>query len=448
MERVLIVDDNAELRSILCDVLRLEGYDVCEAVDGIDALEVFARTDPDAVLLDVQMPRQGGLETLKVIRGRTVLVPVIILTGNGDIPTAVEAVKRGAFDFIQKHQLDFDRVLVSLRQALDRSRLEREMQRLQTELQTSLAGTFGPSADTRGMIERIRQVAATELSVILQGETGTGKSYVARTIHQIGARSGKPFVRVDLSVIPETLIESELFGSRRGAYTGADRNREGYFAAANGGTLFLDEAENIPTHIQAKLLDVIETGRICPLGGGQSRELDLRVIVATNCEMGKCVESGAFRRDLFYRLGEFVITIPPLRERPEDVRFFMDRFLLDACAEFGRQVRGFSDAAAALLLGHSWPGNVRELKNVVRRAVLLAVGDMIERGHIDLLSAAAVTSAGAAAFKPMREVVHEVEHRLIRQALSQTAGNRTQAAELLQISYPTFLSKIREYGIS
>jgi len=448
MERVLIVDDNAELRSMLCDVLRLEGYDVCEAVDGVDAVEVFSKSDPDAVLLDMQMPRQGGLATLKIIRSCRASVPVIILTGNGDIPTAVDAVKEGAFDYIQKHMLDFDRMLVSLRQALDRSRLEREMHRLLSEVQTSLAGTFGPSAEVRAVIDRIRQVAATNLSVILQGETGTGKTYVAQTIHQIGARSGKPFVRVDLGVIPETLIESELFGSRRGAYTGADRNREGYFAAASGGTLFLDEAENIPTHIQAKLLDVIETGRIFPLGGCQPRELDLRVIVATNRDMGEGVDSGTFRRDLFYRLGEFVITIPPLRQRPEDVRFFMERFLLDAAAEFGRQVRGFSSQASSMLLCHPWPGNVRELKNVVRRAVMLTGGDTIEREHIDFLATAAIPSPGEAAIRPMREVVRDVEQRLVRQALAHTSGNRTRAAELLQLSYPTFLSKIREFGIT
>jgi DNA-binding NtrC family response regulator len=326
VERVLVVYDDAALRSTLRRILEKEGYAVSDAADGVAAGEVFAAEGPDAVLLDLKMPRQGGLETLRVIRGRAPEVPVIILTGNADFPSAVEAVKAGACDYLTKSPLEIDRVLLSLRQALERSRLERDVRRVSAELRTSLAATFGPSGAIGEVIDRIRQVAATDLTVVVQGETGTGKTWVAQTIHQIGARSRRPFVRVDVSVFPETLIESELFGARRGGYTGAERDRHGYFAQADGGTLFLDDIENIPSPVQAKLLDVIETGRVFPVGGGEPLALDLRVVAATNRDLRACADAGAFRRDLLYRLEEMVITVPPLRERPEDVRHFLDRF--------------------------------------------------------------------------------------------------------------------------
>ena len=243
----------------------------------------------------------------------------------------------------------------------------------------------------------MKQVAPTDLAVIVQGETGTGKTYVAHAIHELSRRAAMAFVRVDVSVIPPSLAESELFGARKGAYTGSDRDRVGYVAGANGGTLFLDDIENIPLEIQAKLLDVLETKRVCPVGGGEPLALDFRVVAATNRDLHECVAAKTFREDLLYRLGEFVIDIPPLRERPEDILFFMDVFLLEACTEMGRQVRGFSAAAADLLLRHPWPGNVRELKNVVRRAALLATGDLVETGQIDFIARGDEAAPGRAA---------------------------------------------------
>ena len=398
------------------------------------------------MLLDLQMPRQTGLPTLREMRGIAPEVPVVILSGRGDVATAVAAVKGGAFDYIEKPP-DFERISLTLRQALDKRQLEAEVRRISAALDSSLESRFGTSPAIRAVIGRMRQVAPTDLAVIVQGETGTGKTHVARAIHELSGRAAGPFVRVDVSVFPPSLIESELFGSRKGAFTGSEKDRAGHVAAANGGTLFLDDIENIPLEIQAKLLDVLDTKRIFPVGGGEPVALDFRVVAATNRDLRACVTARAFREDLLYRLGEFVIDLPPLRERPEDVLFFMDLFLEEACGEMGRQVQGFSAAAAEVLVSHPWPGNVRELKNVVRRAVLTAPGELVESAQIDLLASGADGSHGECAPGSLKEAVRALEKRMIRRALEATAGNKSRAAELLKLSYPTLLSKVREHGL-
>jgi DNA-binding NtrC family response regulator len=444
-KRVLVVDDEDDFRSLTCDALQLEGYATSEAADGQQAVEVFRADLPDAVLLDLQMPRRNGLAALHDIRALAPDVPVIVLSGHNDVAAAVEAVKGGAFDYIQK-PAEFERVALTLRQALEKRRLEGEVRRIGAALDMSLENRFGTSPAIRGVIARIKQVAPTDLAVIVQGETGTGKTYVAHALHELSRRAAMAFVRVDVSVIPASLAESELFGARKGAYTGSDRDRVGYLAGASGGTLFLDDIENIPLEIQAKLLDVLETKRVCPVGGGEPVALDFRVIAATNRDLRRCVAAKSFREDLLYRLGEFVIDIPPLRERPEDVLFFMEVFLLEACAEMGRQIRGFSAAAADLLLRHPWPGNVRELKNVVRRATLLAAGDLIETGQIDFIGREAA-AAGCGEGLSLKEATQELEKRLIRETLQKTGGNKSKAAELLKTSYPNLLSKVKDYGL-
>jgi DNA-binding NtrC family response regulator len=445
-KRVLVVDDEADLRSVVCDALQLEGYATSEAADGLEALEAVRAAVPDAVLLDLQMPRQSGLVTLREIRALAPEVPVVILSGHGDIKAAVAAVQGGAFDYIEKPP-DFERIALTLRRALEKRSLEGEVRRISAALDSSLENRFGTSPAIRRAIGRMKQVAPTGLAVIVQGETGTGKTYVAHAIHELSRRAAMAFVRVDISVIPPSLAESELFGARKGAYTGSDRDRVGYLAGANGGTLFLDDIENIPLEIQAKLLDVLETRRVCPVGGGEPLTLDFRVVAATNRDLRGCVAAKMFREDLLYRLGEFVIDIPPLRERPEDILFFMDVFLLEACAELGRQVRGFSAAAADLLLRHPWPGNLRELKNVVRRAALLAPGDLVETGQIDFIAGGGEANPGESAARSLKEAIREFEKKIICQALQKTGGNKSRVAELLKMSYPSLLSKVREYGL-
>jgi DNA-binding NtrC family response regulator len=444
--RILVVDDEAEFRSLVCDALRMEGYEAHEAADGAEAVQAFRAARPDAVLLDLQMPRQPGLPTLREMRAIAPDVPVIILSGRGDVATAVAAVKGGAFDYIEKPP-DFERVSLTLRQALEKRQLEEEVQRVSAALDTSLEARFGTSPAIRAVIARMKQVASTDLAVVVQGETGTGKTHVARTIHELSRRAAGPFVRVDISVIPPSLIESELFGTRKGAYTGSDRDRGGHVAGAAGGTLFLDDIENIPLEIQAKLLDVLETKRVCPVGGGEPVTLDFRVITATNRDLRACVAARTFREDLLYRLGEFVIDIPPLRERPEDVLFFMDMFLEEACGEMNRHVHGYSAAAAEMLVSHPWPGNVRELKNVVRRAVLMAPGELVETAQVDLLARGADAGAEDRAPGALKDAVRELERKMIRRALEASGGNKTRAAELLKLSYPTLLSKVREHGL-
>jgi DNA-binding NtrC family response regulator len=445
-KRILVVDDEAEFRSLVCEALRMEGYETSEAADGVEAVRAFRESPPEAVLLDLQMPRQPGLPTLLEVRAIAPEVPVIILSGRGDVATAVAAVKGGAFDYIEKPP-DFERISLSLRQALEKRRLEEEVRAVSAALETSLEARFGTSPVTRAVLARMRQVAPSDLAVIVQGETGTGKTHVARALHELSRRAAGPFVRVDVSVIPQSLIESELFGARKGAFTGSDRDRAGHLAAAAGGTLFLDDIENIPLEVQAKLLDVLENKRVFPVGGGEAVALDFRLITATNRDLRACVAARAFREDLLYRLGEFVIDLPPLRERPEDVLFFMDLFLEEACGELGRHVHGFSAAAAEMLVGHSWPGNVRELKNVVRRACLMAPGELIETAQIDLLPRGDEAGRDECTAGSLREAVRELEKKMICRALKATGGNKTRAAELLKLSYPTLLSKVREHGL-
>jgi DNA-binding NtrC family response regulator len=443
--KVLIADDDVELRSILADLMREEGLDVAEAADGVEAVAAFRRHAPDVALLDLRMPRRDGLQALGEIRGIDDAVPVILLTGHGDIATAVAAMKQGAFDFFTKPP-DYEKLVFAVRQAVAKRSLEQEVRRVSAALHSSLETTFGTSEAIRTVITTITHVARTDLAVVIQGETGTGKSYLANAIHALSPRAGRPFVRVDLSVIPESIVESELFGARRGAYTGADRDKAGYFAGADGGTILLDDIENAAPHVQAKLLEVIERKRICPVGASEPVDLDFRVIVATNRDIKACVARRDFREDLFYRLGEFMIVLPPLRERPEDILFFLGKFLADSCAELGKSVRGVDEGAREVLLRHPWPGNIRELKHVVRRAVLLARGELIGRESIDLLIQAEGPAAGERASLSLKKAVHDLERELIAQALERTGNNKAQAARLLEISYPTLLAKIREHG--
>lgn len=445
-KKVLIVDDDSELRSIIADILEMEGFSPHQAKDGVEALEIFPSLEPDAVLLDLKMPRKSGTETMRDLRSIDACVPIIVLTAYGDIPTAVDAVKLGAYDFISKPP-DFEKLVLTIVKAIEKSDLEKEVARVTTVLESSLENLLGRSTAMKEVIRQINQVAQTDFSIIIQGETGTGKSFVANTIHSLSHRSGGPFVRVDISVIPETLVESELFGSVKGAFTGAEKNKPGYFSIANGGTIFIDDIQNMSPYIQAKLLGVIEERKISPVGSTETVDTDFRVITATNRDLEECVADNSFRKDLFYRLGEFVISLPPLRTRREDVRFFMDKFLLDSCAELGRNAVGFSDEAVELLMYHSWPGNLRELKNVVRRATLKAREDVIDRDCIDFIAGGADEAGTAATSPSLKRATKELEKKMIREALEKAEGNKSKAASTLEISYPSLLSKIKEYGL-
>jgi DNA-binding NtrC family response regulator len=446
MDRILVVDDEDDLRAIIGDVLRHEGFAVTEASDGLDAIKKFRQEPPDAVLLDLQMPRMTGLEALKELRKTAPDIPVIILTAHGDVPTAVEAIKSGAYDFTLKPP-DFDRLIVTLRRSIELNKLQREVSRISSALESSLEDLLGKSQAIKKVVSQISQVAQTDFSVIIQGETGAGKSVVARAIHSLSRRADRPFVIVDIGLIPDSLVESELFGFRKGAFTGADRNKTGYFETADRGTLFIDEAENMSPLVQSKLLTVIESRTIYPLGSTTPSEVDIRIISATNHDIRNCVTEKRFREDLFYRLGEFMITIPPLRERHEDIGYFARRFVSEASRELNKQIREISDEAMARLNSHSWPGNIRELKNVMRRAVLQSEGDVIQAEHVDILMGSTDADQLIPAALNMKEAVKCLEKKMISEALDKTKGNKTKTADLLGISYRSLFDKIREYGI-
>ena len=445
MGKVLIVDDDNDLRAVVGDVLKDEGFEVSEAKDGVTALGAIKKDIPDAVLLDLKMPGLGGIEVMQEIGKINSRIPVIIMTAHGDIPTAVEAIQKGAYDFTIKPP-DFDKLIIALKRAVERRKLEIEVNRFSNALDLSLEQMFGSSTVIKKIVDQVKQVAGTNLSVIIQGETGTGKTFIANAIHSVSSRARKAFVRVDMGLVPDTLFESELFGYRKGAFTGADRHKTGYFENANSGTIFIDEIENIPLHIQGKLLSVLDEKRIYPLGSTTPVSIDVRVVAATNKDIRQCVMAKSFREDLYYRLGEFVIKVPPLRERSEDIPFFVNKFILDAGTELNRQIREITGDALTLLLNHNWPGNVRELKNVVRKAVLMSAGDVIDKHVVSPLLTEFEVEEKTSSLS-IKDAVRDVEKRKIREALRRTNCNKTKSAELLQISYKNLLDKIKIYGL-
>jgi DNA-binding NtrC family response regulator len=446
MDRILVVDDDRDLRGIVKEVLKEEGFAVTEAEDGIGAVKLFKKDVPDAVLLDLNMPYMNGIDAMHELKRIGPDVPIIILTAYGDIPTAVDAIKNGVYDFMIKPP-EFDRLIFTLKRALEKRRLEIEVKRTTTALESSLEHQLGRSSAMKTVVNRIKQVAQTNFSVIIQGETGTGKSVVAGAIQNLSARSERPFVSVDIGLIPDLLVESELFGYKKGAFTGAERDKAGYFETAHSGTIFIDELENMSPHVQAKLLSVIEKKKIYPLGSTSPVDVDIRIIAATNKDIKESVDKKEFREDLFYRLGEFFITLPPLRDRVDDIPFFARKFAFDAGTELNKQIREIEGDTLSLLVKYSWPGNLRELKNVMRRATLLAEGDVIDRKCVEALMCQQGREKNACPVMPLKEAVRDLERRIIIQALVSTEGNKTKAAELLDLSYATLFAKIKDHGI-
>ena len=456
MIKILVVDDEAEIRSLLAAVLQNKGYEVVTAEDGAAALQAVPRERPAVILMDLSMPRMNGMDALPEIKRLDAEVPVIICTAHADLATAVRAMKLGAYDYLTK-PFDVELLILTLERAVERHRLHSRIEELKWQGQgSSLAERMGGSPAIAQVIQQVAQVAESNFTVLVQGETGTGKELVARGIHQQSPRRPAPFVAVDCGAIPETLVESELFGHERGAFTGAQARREGHFQLAKGGTLFLDEIGNVPLATQAKLLRALEQREVNPLGATRAVAVDTRIIAATNSELEESVKAGRFRADLYYRLSEFTIALPPLRSRREDIMHLSQRFLDEVSMELRRPVRRIADEAMQVLLHHDWPGNVRELRNVVRKAALLAT-DVVTPEHIPALSASAPAPSRAAA-EPLgedlslREVAElaagQAEREVIRHALESTKGNKSQAARLLRTDYTTLHAKMKRYGIS
>ena len=456
METILIVEDDKDMRFFLANALKDEGYETILAGDGNRALKQVRKCSPNLVLLDVKLPGMDGMDILQKLKAIDRDLIVIMLTAYGNVKGAVEAMKFGAFDYITKPFHSEELVLV-IKRALVTQNLSREVETLRKRLDEKAGAEelMGESPQIKQLFEQVKIIASTNMTVIVQGESGAGKELVAQMIHQKSRRKEKPFVAIDCGAIPDALVESELFGYEKGAFTGADASKEGKFEQAHGGTLFLDEITNLPEAAQAKLLRVVEERKLQHIGGRKSINIDVRIIVATNSDLSEVVRKGKLREDLFHRLNEFHIEIPPLRERKDDIPILAKRFLDEANEELGKSIEGFSSEAAKLLLDYHWPGNVRELKNIVKKAVLTADSKQIVAANLSL---SITTSRNKLDFQrdlekgiSLREITkkatREIERDVIKQTLEKAAGNKSKAAKILKIDRMTLYSKLKEFHL-
>jgi DNA-binding NtrC family response regulator len=456
---ILIVDDDHNIVKYLSSLMKVEGFKALQAYDGKTALELVRSEKPDVMLLDVKLPDMDGMEVLRQTKDLDQDLTVILMTGYSETRGATRAIKAGAFEYLAK-PFDTAEVVRVVTQGIVERNLRRQVKELSGQVQTKihLQQLMGPSDIVARLISEVECVAESGFSVVIFGETGSGKELVARAIHEASPRSSCPFTPVDCGAIPETLLESELFGHEKGAFTGADIKKPGKFEITHGGTLFLDEVSNMPAGSQAKLLRVLQEKRVYRVGSTKSVEVDVRILVASNQNLHDLTESGAFRQDLFYRLNEFSISVPPLRERKEDIPYLAKRFLDTANAELKKSVKGFSESALNVLFNYNWPGNVRQLRSTIRRAALLA-GDLITEKDLDLhrvgVPGLAFTPKvqgmpwkGVTLHKIVQQSVAAVEREVIGQALRYTGGNKAKAARLLGIDYKTIHEKVKKLGIS
>ncbi|MFB3819415.1 MAG: sigma-54-dependent transcriptional regulator [Candidatus Methylomirabilales bacterium] len=449
---ILVVDDEHLIRWSLEQQLRREGYQVLLAGTGADALQLARTESPDVVLLDVRLPDADGVELLERLRALDSEVVVILITAHGAVGPAVRAMKLGAADYLMK-PVDPDELSLTLRRALETRALRQDVARYQAEVRhgTGLQDLVGASRLTeqlRGMIQRIAQSGAT--TVLLEGESGTGKDLVARIIHFESARASAPFIAVNCVALPEHLLESELFGHERGAFTDAKAAKKGLFEQADGGTVYLDEIGDMKPDLQAKLLRLIEEKTYRRIGGVRDFRVDVRIVAATNRDLTRALTSGDFRKDLYYRLRVFPLALAPLRDRPEDVLPLAEHFLARFAREMRREPLRITPGAQAALLAYHWPGNVRELRNVVERALILATGDSLEVEHLppEMAASRPEPPPSPAASLPAEGLsLEEVERQLVRQALDATGGNQVRAARLLGISRDALRTRMRRFGL-
>jgi two-component system NtrC family response regulator len=433
--------------------LRQAGYQVTVVADGAAALSAFREDLHDVVVTDIRMPELDGLELLRRLKAISPDTPVIVVTGHGTIETAVAAMKQGGFDFLTK-PFPGDQLRLTLERALEFARLTRENRELRrvVEDRFSFANLVGSSPPMQALFERLELAAPADSTVLISGETGTGKELVARAIHYHSKRASGPMVTINCGAIPESLIEAELFGHEKGAFTGAVGRREGKFEAADGGTLFLDEVGEIPLNLQPKILRVLESGEVDRLGATRSIRVDVRIVAATNRDLEQMVTQGTFREDLYYRLAVVPVKVPPLRDRREDIPLLADHFLRKMIERTGRGDLRLAPEVFARFDAYDWPGNVRELENVVERMVVLSRDDRISADSLPEAlrgDAGGGAGEGAARFPLPPQGVHldEVERDLIRQALERHGGNRTQAARDLGLTRATLLYRMQKHGL-
>ena len=451
--KVLIVDDDREIVLALAELMRRQGLTPVVASDGDSALESIRREHPDLLLVDFQMPGKNGLEVMQKAKALDEDLPVILLTGFAEVRGAVAAIRAGAHDYLAK-PFDHHEVVRVVQRALTERGLKRQLRTLSNQVwqQGSLREILGPSAAATKLIADVQRVAASNFSVIILGETGSGKEVVAQAVHRASQRLQHPFIPVDCGAIPEALLESELFGHERGAFTGANQHKPGRFETACGGTLFLDEVCNLPLPSQAKLLRVLQDKVLYHVGGTKPVRVDVRLLAACNDDQ-RLVDQRYFRRDLYFRLNEFEIHVPPLRQRREDIPYLAKHFMEIANVELSKQVQGIAHCAMEALLAYHWPGNVRQLRSVIRRAILMAE-DSVGTQHLALNQPSVSqqwTDGAEPDSRPLREIVRRhtvcVEREVIAQALHRMGGNKTRTARLLQVDFKTLHSKLKEYGI-
>jgi len=449
MEKILIVDDNEILRFTLTELLEESGFQ-CKAVeDGRKALEEMEKNLYGLIILDMRLPGMNGFEILKKIKVTKKDIPIIMLTAFGDIKTAVEAMKQGAHDFMTK-PFDNDAMIMTIRKTLEMKYLKEEVNIYRKKLEENykVGDVIGKSDVMKQVFDQVGIVAPTNLSVLIEGESGTGKEVIACMIHKLSDRRDKPFIAVDCGAIPEPLIESELFGHEKGAFTDAKTYKEGKFELANDGTIFLDEITNLSDSNQIKLLRVIQERKVTRLGAKKPINLNLRIIAATNIKLSDAVNNQRFRQDLYYRFNEFHLELPPLRQRKEDIKLFVDHFIIDANRELNKTISSVSPEVMEKLVNHSWPGNVRELRNVMRRCVLMAKGEIINSIDIpDEIRSSTMKKPPIAAESSTSDAMKEVEKEMILNAIQDAEGNKTLAAKILNMNVRTFYRKIKMFNI-
>ena len=445
--RILLVEDDAAARVGFRQLLASWGYAVEAATDGEDALAMVPGFKPDIVLTDLVMPKLDGLGLLRALQQEGSGITTVILTAQGTVDTAVEALKQGAYDYLAK-PVDFQRLRVLLDKIIERQATLREVKALRRQLREhgSFGSMIGASAPMREVYRLIEQAAPTTASVLVTGESGTGKEMVAQTIHRLSPRASAPWVPLNCAAIPETLLESELFGHERGAFTGAIERQAGCFELAHRGTLFLDEIAEMTPATQVKLLRVLQERSFRRLGGRVEQSVDIRVVAATNADPAAAVRKGTLREDLYYRLNVVGIHLPPLRERKDDLPLLLDTFIREFSAQNARTVTGVSPAARRALDEYDWPGNVRELRNVIERAMIVAAGRLIEIGDLPPLGRVLQSAPAGERLEPGM-TVDDVERRLIMLTLDHTGNNKTRAAELLGISLKTLHNKLNRFRL-
>jgi DNA-binding NtrC family response regulator len=451
MPSILVIDDKESMRNMLAKTLEAEGYEVDIARDGEVGLEKAKEKRFDLVLTDLKLPKMDGLSVLSSLKDSDPETAVIVMTAYGTIETAVQAIKQGAFDFLAK-PFDVDHLNVLIQRALENRRLLAENVLLREELAYSLGFTeiIGKSEKMKEVTRLVKKVAPSDTTVLLLGESGTGKELFARAIHSLSPRKKEPYVAINCAAIPRELLENELFGSEKGAYTGAVTRKMGKFEIAEKGTIFLDEIGDLDIALQAKILRVLQEKRFERLGGNKTIDADVRVIAATNYDLKKAIEKKTFREDLYYRLSVFPIHIPPLRERSEDVPELADFFIRKYCLEMKKEKKSLSKDSLSLMDKYHWPGNVRELENTIERAIILCEGKKILPEHlaIRLPSNSDIRLREGAGLKEVGQHAQaEAEKAMILRVLNQTRGNKRKTSDILKIDYTTLFEKIKKYNI-